>query len=51
MDKRCDICGCLVIGKYIDGKTRMGPWADMCLDCHKANGVGLGTGKGQVIKK
>lgn len=33
--------------RYVDGKTRMGPWAEMCLPCHKKNGVGLGTGKGQ----
>lgn len=33
----------------VDGKTLMGPWANMC-DAHFLKyGVGLGLGKGQVI--
>ena len=32
-----------------DGKTKMGPWANMCEDCFKIHGVGLGTGKGQRL--
>ena len=32
---------------FVDGKTRMGPWGIMCLECHKKYGVGLGLGKGQ----
>ena len=34
--------------KY-DGKTRMGPWANMCPAHFQEHGVGLGTGKGQRL--
>ncbi len=44
----CDICK--VRPPKYDGKTRMGPWAYMCEKCFKAYGVGLGLGKGQVLK-
>jgi len=30
-----------------DGKTVMGPWANMCTPCFERQGVGLGTGRGQ----
>lgn len=43
----CDICGALLATVRIDGRTRFGPWADMCVGCHARVGVGLGTGKGQ----
>jgi hypothetical protein len=33
----------------IDGKTVMGPWANMCDACHAQYGVGLGLGKGQRL--
>ena len=32
-----------------DGKTQNGPWAFMCEDCFKKNGLGLGTGLGQKL--
>jgi len=32
---------------FIDGATRNGQWAYMCLECHKIHGVGLGIGRGQ----
>lgn len=32
-----------------DGKTTRGPWANMCQPCFDANGVGLGTGRGQRL--
>jgi hypothetical protein len=32
---------------FIDGRTRMGPWACMCPPCFEDVGVGLGTGRGQ----
>lgn len=32
-----------------DGKTRWGPWANMCEDCWNHYGVGLGLGKGQRL--
>lgn len=33
----------------VDGKTKMGPWANMCERCHHEVGVGLGLGKGQRL--
>lgn len=30
-----------------DGKTVHGPWANMCDECYKEVGTGLGLGKGQ----
>jgi hypothetical protein len=42
----CDICG--AVAEY-DGKTTMGPWANMCLNHFKQLGVGLGTGRGQKL--
>jgi hypothetical protein len=46
---QCEVCSCSLIrcGEFIDGKTKMGPWAVMCPGCHKSYGQGLGTGKGQ----
>lgn len=32
-----------------DGKTRSGPWANMCEECFAEYGVGLGTGRGQRL--
>ena len=32
-----------------DGKTTMGPWANMCEDCFQDYGIGLGTGLGQRL--
>lgn len=37
-----------VIAEY-DGKTKQGPWANMCASCFEAHGVGLGTGRGQRL--
>ncbi len=36
---------------FVDGKTKNGPWARMCVPCHNAKGVGLGLGKGQKYVK
>lgn len=33
----------------VDGKTVLGPWANMCTECHERYGVGLGTGRGQRL--
>jgi hypothetical protein len=44
----CDMCHSPVENVFIDGKTKLGGlWANMCLNCHKEIGMGLGTGKGQ----
>ena len=42
----CDFCG--KPAKY-DGKTNIGPWANMCQVCFKVNGTGLGLGFGQEL--
>lgn len=47
----CDLCprGDEVIAQY-DGKTKWGPWANMCEKHFAEAGVGLGTGKGQKFE-
>lgn len=32
---------------FVDGRTKHGPWANMCERCFVKHGVGLGTGSGQ----
>jgi len=44
---KCDICK--QRDAHYDGKTRLGPWAYMCLQCFGELGVGLGVGKGQEL--
>ena len=34
---------------HVDGRTKMGPWANMCREHFKKFGVGLGLGKGQEL--
>jgi hypothetical protein len=49
--KRCDFCmrrGQVNEASY-DGKTVMGPWANMCEMDFKEFGVGLGLGRGQKL--
>jgi cytochrome c553 len=43
----CDICEKKLHNSFIDGKTQFGPWAMMCVSCHRANGGKLGLGIGQ----
>jgi hypothetical protein len=40
--------GAAPAAKY-DGKTRGGPWANMCEAHYRIHGTGLGTGKGQEL--
>lgn len=47
----CDICGTAITDTFIDGRTRMGPWANMCPKCHSEIGCGLGVGNGQHYTK
>ena len=44
---QCDLCNKPIVDVFIDGKTRIGPWACMCLSCHKEEGGMLGHGEGQ----
>ena len=46
---KCDICRKHAGDKYVDGATKMGPWANMCIPCWKKHGHGkLGSGVGQM---
>jgi hypothetical protein len=49
--QECDICKDPIGTEFVDGRTVYGPWACMCLSCHRINGVGLGLGKGQRYQK
>ena len=44
----CDFCQ--TIAEY-DGKTKMGPWANMCVAHFKKYGVGLGKGQKLIEKR
>lgn len=48
--KECDICDRTLEGFYIDGKTKQGPWANMCGVCYDTFGVGLGIGLGKLYE-
>jgi hypothetical protein len=50
-DANCDLCGNPIGKLFVDGRTRMGSWANMCRACHSAYGLGVGTGKGQRFQK
>ena len=49
----CDMCKLGPYPKtapaYADGKTEMGPWANMCQPCFDHYGIGLGLGLGQEL--
>jgi hypothetical protein len=48
----CDICKVhhgIVAPADVDGKTTMGPWANMCREHAICYGIGLGQGRGQVL--
>jgi hypothetical protein len=47
----CELCDTPLVDKMVDGKTRMGPWALMCIPCHKKHGGHLGQGLGQQYEK
>ncbi len=46
----CDFChdDLQTTELFMDGRTRMGPWALMCPECHNLHGVGVGPGKAQA---
>lgn len=44
---KCDLCRGTLEGGWVDGRTKQGPWANMCALCFIEHGVGLGTGFGQ----
>jgi hypothetical protein len=48
--EKCDICEASIADtEFVDAKTRMGPWALMCMDCWVEVGAyrTFGLGKGQ----
>ena len=44
----CDLCHHPLKTQFVDGSTKMGPWAIMCMTCHGSMGRGLGLGRGQL---
>ena len=48
--RQCDLCHSPITDVFVDGKTRSGPWGALCPRCHRAHGLGLGTGRGQKYK-
>ncbi len=46
----CQLCGKPLTTEFVDGKTSMGPWAMMCIECHNESGYGLGVGVGQKYR-
>ncbi len=51
----CDFCRMAIVPKtvpaVVDGKTTLGPWANMCEPHYSQYGTGLGTGLGQKLIK
>lgn len=47
MQGECNMCGKERLSEFVDGKTRLGPWANMCMPCYRKVGVGIGYGRGQ----
>lgn len=50
----CDLCRGWrnkIVPAAFDGKTKFGPWANMCEDDFTLYGIGLGTGRGQRLIK
>ena len=47
----CDLCHATLTSVFVDGRTKHGPWANMCPRCHASAGCGLGLGKGQKYTK
>lgn len=46
----CDLCKGDIgsTGWFVDGETRRGAWANMCTDCYRDHGSGVGWGLGQL---
>ena len=47
----CDICHSKLEETFVDGATRSGRWANMCLKCFTRCGVGIGVGCGQIYDR
>jgi hypothetical protein len=50
--KTCELgCGRSLHEEFVDGRTKYGPWALMCIECWRATGFKLGLGSGQRYKR
>ena len=50
--KTCDLCQGKCSDEFVDGVTKLsGLWGNMCADCFRRYGIGLGTGVGQRYEK
>lgn len=48
----CQVSGRPLTDAFVDGRMRRGGrWAIMHPDCHAEEGVGLGTGRGQLYRR
>ncbi|MNV23468.1 hypothetical protein D3C71_1144800 [compost metagenome] len=47
----CDVCDRDFLDIMYDAKTVGGPWGNLCEDCFKTGGVGLGVGLGQMYRR
>jgi len=48
---KCDVCHVPIMSvqaPFVDGRTKGGPWATMCIMCYNKNGAGLGRDMGRV---
>lgn len=39
---KCEFCGKTALPRFVDAKTRHGPWALMCMTCYKIQGMPIG---------
>jgi hypothetical protein len=46
----CDSCEKPITKTFIDGATKGGRWANLCLCCHRQIGVGVHPGVGQLYR-
>ncbi|HET9943608.1 MAG TPA: hypothetical protein VFR05_09720 [Terriglobia bacterium] len=47
LPEKCEMCKTPLRDVFVDGKTAWGPWAIMCVICHRDQGFGFGIGRGQ----
>lgn len=47
----CDLCSVAIKDTFVDGRTVLGPWGNMCTRCHRDHGAGLGAGLGQKYRR
>lgn len=44
----CEVCKTPIVAEFYDARMKgNGPWGNMCPNCFRQHGVGLGVGKGQ----